>query len=248
MMNNQSPTISIQYRFRFKGGKEEIYLLNLDTVHMLVMDSPSAQPPDWTALGFHQCPNCPLAVQNAPHCPAALNMVRLVDRFNQLLSHDKVRVIVVADERMIHSRTTIQRAVCSLMGLLMACSACPLTDFFKPMARFHLPFASTEETVWRAASSYLLAQYFLKLEGRAPDIRFKGLTAIYSEIQKVNMAFARRLRAACEHDSMVNAMILLDMFAKSMPWAIEESLEEIRHLFQPYLAFSSGRNADADKD
>ena len=52
----------------------------------------------------------------------------------------------------------------------------------------------------------------------------------------MNFAFAQRLREACQKDSMVNAIILLDMFAKSMPWAIEESLEEIRHLFQPYLS------------
>jgi hypothetical protein len=35
---------------------------------------------------------------------------------------------------------------------------------------------------------------------------------------------------------MVNAVILLDMFAKSMPLAIDDSLEEIRYLFKPYLS------------
>ena len=36
---------------------------------------------------------------------------------------------------------------------------------------------------------------------------------------------------------MVNAIILLDMFAKSMPSAIDESLEELQHFFMPYLAY-----------
>lgn len=235
MKKPQPASISIQYRFRYEGGKEEIYPLKLDTGSMQIMDQPRDDPPGWTALDFQQCPNCPLDAHEAPQCPAALNMIRIVAQFTKLLSHDKAMVIVITEERMVYSHTTVQRGVCSLMGLLMACSGCPLTAFFKPMARFHLPFASTEETIWRATSSYLLAQYFLKLEGYAPDIRFSGLSSIYREIQKVNLAFAQRLRAACEQDSMVNAIILLDMFAKSMPWAIEESLEEIRHLFQPCL-------------
>ena len=233
--NNQSQTIAVQYRFRFKGDKEEIFRVTLDTASMRTRQAPPDAPPPWTALQHHQCPNCPLAPDSDPHCPAALNMIRVVERFTHLLSHDRTLVIVVTEERMVYSRTTVQRGVCSLMGLLMACSGCPLTAFFKPMARFHLPFASKEETIWRATSSYLLAQYFQRRRGQAPDIRFDGLAHIYSEIQKVNMAFAERLRAACEQDSMINAIILLDMFAKSMPWAIEESLEEIRHLFTPYL-------------
>jgi hypothetical protein len=236
MKNHQPSTITVQYRFRFGGGKEEIFPLKLDEASMKAMDQAPLDPPGWTALDFQQCPNCPLDAKKSPRCPAALNMIQVVARFNKLLSHDKALVIVVTGERMLYSQTTIQRGVGSLMGLLMACSDCPLTAFFKPMARFHLPFASTEETIWRATSSYLLAQYFLKLEGKAPDIHFKGLSAIYQEIQKVNFAFAQRLREACEQDSMVNAIILLDLFAKSMPWAIEESLEEIRHLFQPYLS------------
>jgi hypothetical protein len=46
------------------------------------------------------------------------------------------------------------------MGLLIAGSSCPYTHFFKPMARFHLPFANKDETLWRAAATYLLARYF----------------------------------------------------------------------------------------
>ena len=37
----------------------------------------------------------------------------------------------------------------------MALSGCPVLEQLKPMARFHLPFASVEETIYRAASMYL---------------------------------------------------------------------------------------------
>jgi hypothetical protein len=229
--------VSIEYRFEF-GNDQQIATckLRLDPQCLVILDELPGPLPAWTRLAFHQCSNCPLQPKTDPYCPAAVNMVDIVSRFGDLLSYDQIKVIVVTDERTIYSHTTVQRAVCSLMGLLMAGSGCPKTAFFKPMARFHLPFASTEETIWRATSCYLMTQYFLKQDGKIPDVKFAGLRRIYDEIQTVNMAFAKRLRAVCQHDSMVNAIILLDMFAKSMPTAIEESLGEIRHLFVPFLS------------
>jgi hypothetical protein len=107
------------------------------------------------------------------------------------------------------------------------------------MARFHLPLATVEETVYRATSTYLLAQYFLRKRGQDVDFEFEGLNKIYHDIQVVNTTIAKRLRTASETDSAVNALVLLDMFAKSLPHAVEKSLEEIRHLFTAFLTSSS---------
>jgi hypothetical protein len=227
--------IEIEYRFFIEGEQNHCFKVKLDSLRLEAIDAVPDTLPPWTALAFNQCPNCPLDTSKTSQCPAAVNMVRLVGCFDQLLSYDQALVMVVTDERMIQSDTTVQRAVCSLMGLLMATSACPLTAFFKPMARFHLPFASTAETIWRATSTYLLAQYFRFQSGYDPDLNFTELSRLYAQIQIVNQAFSKRLRKACQQDSMVNAIILLDLFAKSMPSAIDESLEEIRHLFVPYL-------------
>lgn len=218
-----------------EDGQCEIFDIALDPVTLESLGETVDALPDWVRLAFHQCSNCPLSPDQDPFCPAAQNMVVIVERFSDLLSHDRATVLVTANGRTVSSATSVQRGVCSVMGLLMATSRCPMTSFFKPMARFHLPFASTAETIWRATSTYLLAQYFRLQNGEPPDILFKGLTEFYQNIQIVNLAFAKRLRAACSHDSMVNAVILLDMFAKSMPLAIDESLEEIHQLFMPYL-------------
>jgi hypothetical protein len=230
--------LEIQYRFQLEDGQEEVFQFQLDPVDLEIDPSYRGELPQWTRLEFNQCVNCPLELKTNARCPAAVNMVGLVSRFAELLSHDRTSVIVSTFERVIRTETTIQRGICSLMGLLMATSRCPMTRFFKPMARFHLPFASTEETIWRATSTYLLAQYFKQQEGGDPDLIFAGLGCIYNDIQIVNISFAKRLRSACNNDSMVNAIILLDMFAQSMPSAIDEFLEEIRHLFVPYLAQS----------
>ena len=50
-------------------------------------------------------------------------------------------------------------------------------------------------------------------------------------MQTVNCAIARRLREASAKDSSVNAIVILDSFAQIVPFAIEESLEELRYLF-----------------
>jgi len=227
--------LKIQYRFQLEDGQRARFDLKLNPRTLVADIGSQPNPPAWTRLVFHQCANCPLEAEQAEQCPAAVNMVPIVKRFAELLSYDQALVEVITAERMVYAHKTVQHGICSLMGLMMATSSCPLTDFFKPMARFHLPFASTDETIWRATSTYLLSQYFEKQNGGYPDVRFDGLTHIYNDIQIVNSAFAKRLRAACHYDSMINAIVLLDMFAKSMPMAIDESLEQIRHIFRPYL-------------
>ena len=80
-----------------------------------------------------------------------------------------------------------------------------------------------------------LAQYFLKTEGRHADLEFTGLTKIYQNMQIVNVAIANRLRSTSMSDSAINAIVILDNFAKHLPYAIEKSLKDLRHLFLPFL-------------
>jgi hypothetical protein len=95
--------------------------------------------------------------------------------------------------------------------------------------------ASEEETLCRAVSMYLMAQYFLGKAGGKADFELEGLKEIYRNVQQVNVSIAHRLRSATEADSSVSAVVTLDMFAKGVLFEIEESLEDIRCLFTPYL-------------
>jgi ABC-type antimicrobial peptide transport system permease subunit len=55
----------------------------------------------------------------------------------------------------------------------------------------------------------------------------------------VNVAIANRLRAAGTSDLPANAVILLDLYAMDFPHRFESVLEEIRHLFTPFLELDS---------
>ncbi len=233
-------TIHIQYCFTLTDGLQEVFDIRLDAQELLLADMAREPLPPWTRLDFHKCPICPLDADSHPHCPPSAHLASMVSRFGRVLSHDEVEVVVVSNERTVSQQTTAQRGISSLMGLIMASSGCPHSAFFKPMARFHLPLASEDETIYRATSMYFLAQYFLKKEGRAADEELEGLAEIYSNMHVVNMSVADRLRVASETDSSVNAIILLDMFAKAMPYVIEDSLEEIRYLFKPFFKTGKG--------
>lgn len=228
-------TMTIKYYFTLPEGVREVFNLQFDTQTLELVGSMADTPPSWTKLDFHQCPNCPLTADTHPHCPLAARLVNIVRRFEGLVSYSEIQVDVMTAERFITQETTVQRGMSSLMGLVMATSGCPHMAFFKPMARFHLPFASAEETVYRATSMYLLAQYFLHREGRQADLDLTGLREIYNNIEVVNIAVAKRLRTATEADSAINAIILLDIYTKAIPVVIEESLEEIRYLFAPFF-------------
>lgn len=227
--------ITIQYGFTLEDGTKESFELVLDEETLELRGSESTDLPPWTELGFRQCPNCPLQPDTTPHCPAAAKLVSLVRGFARVLSYEEVRIEVQTAERTIVHDTSAQQAVSSMMGLIMAVSGCPHTAFFRPMARFHLPGATTEETVYRAASMHMLAQYYVRLEGGEPDLELNGLATNYEAVGKVNRAFVKRLHAAAEYDSTINALVVLDAWALTLSWAIEGSLKELRHLFEPYL-------------
>jgi hypothetical protein len=224
-------TLNISYRFIFPNKREELIEVKIDKQSMESFSEDAASPPDWCRLDFHQCPNCPLQADTQPYCPLATRLVNLMATCSDVLSHDEVKMEVTTPERMVTKNTTAQRAVSSIMGLEMATSGCPRMAFLKPMARYHLPFATREETIFRVVSTYLLEQYFRHKQALSVDLELENLKNIYAEIQIVNMAMTARLRATGVQDSAVNAVVLLDIYAKMLPYSIEDSLEEIRYLF-----------------
>jgi hypothetical protein len=117
------------------------------------------------------------------------------------------------------------------MGLLIATSRCPHTDFFKPMARFHLPFADSDETLWRSASYFLLQEYLKKLNSSDKSLSLEPLKQKYKDIEILNTFMAARLSGASKKDSAVNALISLDIFAKRIGPDFEKRLASILELY-----------------
>jgi len=121
------------------------------------------------------------------------------------------------------------------MGVIMVTSGCPVMDYLKPMARFHLPFASPEETTIRTLSMYLMAQYFLKGNTDSIHVKLEELNKIYSQVSVVNNDFSSRLAEAGEKDANLSALSNLDCHATLVTMTIEETLAEFRQYYSAYV-------------
>lgn len=227
--------LTIEYRFLFDNQSATKISVELDPESLELVAPAPTNPPDWAKLEFEQCPNCPLKPKQDFFCPLALHLVKIIPQFEPLTSFDQVEVEVLTEERKVSKHTSVQRALSSLMGLIIATSGCPHTKFFRAMARFHQPFSCEEETLLRASAIFLLAQYFIDKKGINPDFELNNLKKIYQDIAMVNQYVAKRLKAASNTDSSPNALILLDLHAKAMPYVIDDSLEELKYLFVPYF-------------
>lgn len=227
--------IQIHYRFNLGNGRDESFDILLDPNTLEIINQPTEELPPWTALEFHQCSHCPFTTDTHPQCPLAVTLIQVIGRFNNVVSHNEIELTVLTHERQVFQKTTAQKGISSLVGLLFAASGCPHTAYLKPMARYHLPLASEDETYYRAAGMYLLAQYLLHKDGKPADLELDGLKKIYYNLHLLNTMVAERIRSATRSDSSVNAVVLLDMITNLMPFILDEQLDKIRHLFISYL-------------
>jgi hypothetical protein len=224
-----SGPLHIRYRFDLPDGSQKTLDFSFDPTRFRMINPAPADPPFWTELKFNRCANCPLAESEHTHCPAALQMAAALEPLNLLRSFDTVGVTVVQPERSVRAETSAQQAMSSVLGLIMATAGCPWTDHLRPMARFHLPFASEAETVYRSVSMYLLKRE-LHADTSARQ-GFAPLEDLYRNLHIVNRDMSRRLGAATNTDPARNAIALLDSFTTLLPAALEGSLEELAPLF-----------------
>ena len=78
---------------------------------------------------------------------------------------------------------------------------------------------------------------FLAKEGKKHEVDLTGLNTIYNNAAIVNAAMADRLRDASNTDSAINAIVTLDIYAKTVPMHIDTSLSSLKNLFSSYLNY-----------
>lgn len=225
-------SIYYNYQFDFLDGHKKEFLVDFDDHSLKSKILYEDHYPDWAQLEFNQCKTCPLTSEEYLYCPLIVNLVPVVYWCEDLASYDKVDITVTSAERKVCAHTNLTRAVSSLIGLLMSSSACPKMKFLRPLARFHLPFASHEETIFRAASSKLLESYFAAKEIDIDKDPLAELKSQYEDLQDLNRFIAERVRSAIKRDAAVNAIVLLDILSKRVSFSIDDSLKQIRYLYE----------------
>lgn len=215
----------IVYRFHFPAGAEEIRL-EFEPEHFLLKVRPET-PPAWAALDFDKCSHCPLSSDDHPTCPFAHALSGYVDSFGHLVSHEELEIEVITPSRRIMAHRPLQSGIASMLGLIGATSGCPTLAFYRPMARFHLPFAEEDETVFRVVALYLMRSL---MDDASSD--FARLNDVMAEVGNVNQSMAARIRDGFDKDAMVNAIVILDCFALTVPMAIESRFDGMTRIFK----------------
>jgi hypothetical protein len=219
----------ISYRFSLGDGERVDFSIDPDRGARSERSSPS--PADWTKLEFCQCRNCPLSSRDHTYCPAALDIQQAAERFKEVISYARVKVEVETPSRNYSKECDAQTGLQSLIGLLMATSACPLTARLKALAVFHLPFASPEETLFRTVGAHLLRQYFRRKNGQPMDLDLQELDQFYAELEVLNEHFMKRILAASEKDCNMNAVYVLMGIGLSVRFSLEENLDVLAAQF-----------------
>ena len=222
----------IKYEFSFEDGSSWAYTLNFDAEHHFVPAAEATQREikGWTRLKFNQCPHCPLSTADTLQCPVARNLDQMVEDSKNTLSITRALVTVTTPERTISRECATQDGLRSLFGVIMASSACPHLDWLRPLARFHLPFADTDETLFRVLSLQLLHQFFNE-EGSSLESASERTKERYSNVEKVNHAFIGRIRSYCDADADKNAIAALDVFVQLFQYQAEGDFGSLRKYF-----------------
>lgn len=229
---NTSTDITFKYCFDFPNGTKKRFLIRLDGKTLLLKSTVHTRP-DWTVLSYHQCSCCALDNKTVSHCPIAVNISELVTAFKDIVSHEACSVSCITTERVVSKNTLVQDGLSSIMGIIMATSGCPTMDILKPMARFHLPFATVDEAMFRSVSVYLLRQYFTHQQGGTSDFFLKNVKSYYHEIEKVNNGILNRIKHASRLDADRNAIVILNALAQILHMEIEDDFRSLRTLFFP---------------
>lgn len=230
----QSNVFRYLYKFKFENGTEKDFEIRLNEDDLALFQEDEPHKPEWTKLKYSQCENCPLS-DDVEYCPVAVNLSKLVDTFHNEVSFQSTVVTVETPQRTYEKKTTLQKALSSIIGVYMVTSDCPVMDKLRPMSRFHLPFATTMETFFRQVSMYLMAQLLLERKGKKPDWSLKGLLEIYKAVNLVNKGMSQRLLNASEKDANVNAVVILHSFGDGISYFIEGGLDELEPMFSVFL-------------
>lgn len=225
---NSDYNFSYQFCFDNKNLNFE-YQVDSQSLDLIVEES--LEKPEWTRLDYNKCEYCPLNSSKVSHCPMALATLKPIEVFNEKLSTEAVRVEIETPERKYLKDCDLQTGLSAMMGLLMATSGCPFFDFLKPLARFHSPFSSLEETHYRVLSLFLMRDHFNNQNKDGDSLKQKVFEP-YAKLASVNNDFLKRMRGVIQKDSVLNAVVILDSLSQVVLMSLDSGIDELEYMFK----------------
>lgn len=184
--------------------------------------------PSWTELKFQQCRECPLNENESFYCPAAIDIMRIANKFADIKLDEEVKVVVETKNRNFSKNTDVASGLMSLMGLVLATSGCPILNRLKPLAYMHLPFATLEETLIRVVGMYFIQQ-FIKEEEQKFDLT--ELESLYKKLEDVNYFLKQRISYAIDIADSSSVFYKLFSLSILVEYSLQEKFSHIKNIF-----------------
>jgi hypothetical protein len=212
----------IEYKFYIKNAETKSY--------KIIFDDKEEKCP----FEKNNCLDC--INNNENKCILYKKLIEYIEFFGKFPSYENISVEVITPYRTYTKKCSLQEGARSLLGIIMPTSGCPVFKYLYPMARFHLPFSSIEETQFRVMGMYLLGQYLRMNKDLPTDWGFENLINIYSNIRDINKAICNKIRESSYMDGSINAIIILDILADQVLFTIDEKeLEFFYRIYDIYL-------------
>ncbi len=216
----------ITYQLQRENGSECHFEVDI-TRPVRMTEQNDEDHPDWTRLSCNQCPNCPFSSAQFLYCPAAIEIEQIANHFADTTSIERTDVWVHTEERSFFKNVDMQSALKSLFGLIMASGPCPILSRLKPLAHFHLPFATLQETIHRLVGTYLTSQYLRQSEGSKADWELNGIEELYRELKTVNLQLMKRIRLASKEDASINAIQTFISITSIVEMGVDDIVEKM---------------------
>ena len=116
-LHDQGNGHSIWFHYRFTSPHDRVrefhVELDPDTLGLVVKEREDY--PEWTRLTHHQCANCPLRPEDHPRCPAAANLVDVIEHFRDAVSCEETEVEIATESRTYRKRVPLQDGLSALV-------------------------------------------------------------------------------------------------------------------------------------
>ncbi len=224
----------VSYELNREDGSECRFEVDIERPERMVEQN-SEDHPDWTRLSCNQCPNCPFSSEEFLYCPAAIEIEQIARQFADTSSIERTDVWVHTEERSFFKNVDMQNALKSLFGLIMASGSCTILARLKPLAHFHLPFATLQETIHRLVGTYLTTQYLRQNDGEKADWELLGIEELYRELKVVNLHLMKRIRIASKEDASINAIQTFVSIASIIEMGVDDIVEKMEPILRKGL-------------
>jgi len=185
--------------------------------------------PDWTMLTYHQCSNCPLDEKRILRCPAAAAVSELVANFSEVVSFQKVDLVITRPNGQYSVRGSAQMVVFALLVEFVSRAKCPY--LFDPSADkgFFFLCLDVDQLLYRFFASFLIQHHLLSSGEPDPNaVNWQRFQSFMGEMRVALEGLLDRIQAYCQEDANINALT----GAISISKLLEEHWDDSLRLFK----------------